>query len=134
MDNIFELATRQKARYRTGRGLVSTEDLWDLSLGDLDTIAKSLNKELKESSEESFVKKQTTADKKLTLLFDVVKAIIVVKLDEEEKRKSAAERRVKRNQLLELISQKENDALTKKSIGSLRAELDKLDIDEEPES
>lgn len=127
--DVFVAATRQKLRFPSNRGNVGVEDLWDLSLDELDTIAKGINKQAKDSTEESFVKKVTVADKKLTARLDVVVFIINTKLEEEEKRKTAAERRAKRNQLLELISQKENDAMSRKSIASLRAELDKVDED-----
>lgn len=128
--NIFELATKQKLRFSTNRGQVGTEDLWDLSLEDLDSIAKTVNKQLKESSEESFIHKQNMGDKKLTLRLSVVVSIIDTKLEEEEKRKTAAEKKVKRNQLLELILAKENDALGRKSIAALRAEYEKLEEEE----
>lgn len=127
--DVFVAATRQKLRFPSNRGNVGVEDLWDLSLDELDTIAKGINKQAKDSTEESFVKKVTVADKKLTARLDIVVFIINTKLEEEEKRKTAAERRTKRNQLLELISQKENDAMSRKSIASLRAELDKVDED-----
>jgi len=131
--NIFELATRQKLRFPSTRGQVGTEDLWDLSLEDLDTVAKGLSKQVKESSEESFIKKPSTGNKKVQLQLDVVVSIINTKLAEAEKAKTAAERKAKRNQLMELISKKQDDALSRKSITSLQAELDKLDDDEEGE-
>jgi len=129
--NIFELATRQKLRYPSTKGNVTTEDLWDLSLEALDTIARALNKQVKESSEESFIKKQGTADRKLSLQLEVVVSIIETKLEEQEKRKAAAERKVKRDRLIELIAKKEEDLLGRKSATALRAELDKLDEEEE---
>lgn len=129
--NIFEQASKQKLRFASSRGQITTEDLWDLSLEDLDTIAKTLNKQVKESSEESFIKKQTTADRKATLKLEVVVSIINTKLEEQEKRKSAAERKEKRDKIIELIANKEKDALSKKSVTVLRAELDKLDVEEE---
>jgi hypothetical protein len=125
--NIFEAATRQKLRFTTNRGQISVEDLWDLSLEELDNVAKSANKQVKESSEESFIQKQSTADKKLSLRLDVVVSIINTKLEEQEKRKAAADRKVKRDQIMELISQKETTALGNKSLAALRAELDKLE-------
>ena len=50
---MFEKATRLKLRFETVRGYVTTEDLWDIPLSAvngfcLDTIAKNLNKKLKE--------------------------------------------------------------------------------------
>jgi hypothetical protein len=133
--NIFEAATRQKLRFSSNRGgQVGVEDLWDLSLEELDTIAKAINKQVKESSEESFIYKQSTSDKKLKLRLDVVVSVINTKLEEDEKRKAASERKAKRNQILELMSQKENEALGKKSLAALKADLQKLEELEEIES
>lgn len=63
--NIFELATRQKLRFASAKGDLTTEQLWDLPLlissptrdvkVDLDTLARSINHELKAQAEESFV-------------------------------------------------------------------------------
>jgi hypothetical protein len=61
MDNLFLVASRSKFRFNTASGTITTEDLWDLPLSsgkaNLDDIAKALNKQLKDASEEqSFVK------------------------------------------------------------------------------
>lgn len=131
MENNFELATRQKLRFSTNRGMVTTEDLWDLGLAELDTIAKGINKILKESSEESFVNRRTVADKKLTLGLSVVVSIINTKLTEDEKRKAVAERKAKRDKLIMVIADKEDNVLQRKSLTALHAELDKLEEDDE---
>ncbi len=55
--NIFENASKTKVRFETSKGEVSVEELWDLSLTSLDSIAKVISKELKEASEESFISK-----------------------------------------------------------------------------
>ncbi len=133
MDNIFEQASRQKLRFSASRGTVSTEDLWDLALEELDTIARGLNKKVKDSSEESFIKKQAKADKRLSLSLEVVVSVINTKLAEEEKRKKSAERKIKQDKILAVLAEKQDSALQKKSIASLQAELDKLYADEEEE-
>jgi len=125
--NIFEQASRLKIRFATGRGTISTEDLWDLKLEDLDTIAKSLYKSVKEGGEESFIKKRTTVNEKLELGFELVKHVIDAKLEEADKKKLAKERAEKRAQLIELIGKKEITALEGKSIEELKAELAGLD-------
>ena len=43
---LFEIATRNKYRFPF-KGWISTEDLWDLSVQNLDGIFKTLNKEFK---------------------------------------------------------------------------------------
>ena len=40
MLNIFEKASKQKLRFVTSKGMISSEDLWDMSLQSLDIIAK----------------------------------------------------------------------------------------------
>lgn len=131
MKDIFEQATRGKLRFLTNRGRLTVEDLWDLPLDALDEIAIALSKVLDDTAQKSFIKKKITADKGLTLSLDIVKSIIDTKMAEEERRTIATEKKAKRNQLLELIERKETDALSRKSAASLRAELDKLDDDEE---
>ena len=62
-ERMFERASKLKLRFNTEKGMVTTEDLWDLPLlqrnaVDLDSLAKNLNKAVKESGEESFVLKK----------------------------------------------------------------------------
>jgi N-acetylmuramic acid 6-phosphate (MurNAc-6-P) etherase len=93
----------------------------------LDLLAKSLNKELKESSEESYIKAKTTANKLVELKFEIVKHIIVVKLEEAEAKKTAADKRAQKQKIMQLIDEKKDAALSAKSLEELQAELDKMD-------
>ncbi len=126
MDGIFEKASREQLRYKVSNGTITTEDLWDVSLEFLDKLAKSLNKEIKEAEEESFIKAKTTANKTLDLKFEVVKHIITIKLEEQEAKKARAEKAAKKAQLLELIGRKEVASLENKTIDELKAELEAL--------
>lgn len=134
MENIFELATRKKLRFATDKiGNLTIEDLWALKLEELDVAARMVNKSIRDTSgDESFIGKQSTGDRLLKLKLEILKSIIATKMAEEEKKTSAAARKAKREQILELIANKENDKLAGKSLTALRAELDKLE-DEETE-
>jgi hypothetical protein len=128
--SIFEKASKAKLRFLITKGVVTTEDLWDLKLEDLDKMAISLRKQVKESEEESFIK--TTNSKSIVaaeteLKFEIVKHIIDVKLAEKEARVLAAEKRAKRAKLIELIGKKELTNLESKSIEDLKKELAELD-------
>lgn len=125
--NNFEKATRLRLRFETSRGNLNVEDLWRLPLAELDKLAIALNKQLKESSEESFIKAKSKDNKLLELRFDIVKHIIETLLSEDEEKKKAADKRAKREQLLELISKKKNQELEGKSLEELEAELTKLE-------
>ena len=128
MSNIFETASKIKLRISTGRGLLSVEDLWDLSLESLDTIAISVNKELKANQEESFIGKKTKANDILELKLEILKHIITVKLAEKQAKAQRAERNAKLAQLRELAISKQNEALAGSSleeINNMIAELEK---------
>lgn len=124
---MFVKASRLKLRFSTSKGMISVEDLWDLPLTALDTIAKNLNKEVKESAEESFIKMKTSANTLATLRFEIVKHIIEVKLNEAEAAQKRAENKERKAQILALIAEKQNKELSEKSIADLMKELESLD-------
>ncbi len=126
MDNLFEMASRKQFRFSFNKGTMNIEDLWDLNLESLDRLAKSLNKELKEQEEESFIKTRTVANKTLEAKFELVKYIITVKLKEAEEKELKVQKAAKKQQLLDLIGRKEIQSLENKSIEELTAELQAL--------
>lgn len=104
---IFERASRKKLRFSTNKGLITAEDLWDLSLTSLDTIAKAVNKQLREESEESFITPSSSATKTdLTLRLDILKHVIGVKMTQAEARKKATERTEELKTLQSLLADK----------------------------
>ena len=122
---LFEKASRLKLRYETVRGLVATEDLWDMSLTStsgfsLDDLAKSLSRALKESEEESFVVKKTSAENVIELKFEIVKHVIKTKLEEIESAENAAANKAKKEKILGVIAEKEDDSLKGKSMTALK--------------
>ena len=124
---MYQKASRLKLRFTTSKGAVNTEDLWDLNLESLNTLAKSLSKQVKESEEEDFIKTKTASNTELDLKFQIVKDVIKIKLEEAEERKIRSEKRQKRAEILELIANKEKEALGSKSLEDLKKELNDLD-------
>lgn len=122
--NIFEQATRLQLRFRSKNGMLSTEDLWNLSLQALDDIAKSLRRELRDT-EESFIE-ESKKDKEAELRFSVAKHIIDTKLAERDERKKAKERAEQRQRLLNILERKQDAALEGKTIEEIQKELDAL--------
>lgn len=128
---MFELATRKKYRFDSKKGLISTEDLWDVPLTahdgfDLNNIAKKISKELKESSEEEFVKPATTGNQLLEAKLEIVKHIIAVKIEERDAREKAEEKRAQKQRLMELIERKKEADLEGKSLEELQKLMDEL--------
>jgi hypothetical protein len=129
--NIFEQACRLKLRFHTDqKGLISSEDLWDLPLTSqrgisLDGLAIGLHKAMRDVSDiPSFVDKPATTNSSFLnetqLKLDIVKHVIGVKIAERDAAASAAANREKKQQILELIARKENDALAGQSLEDLR--------------
>ena len=121
MANLFEIASRAKYRFPY-KGLISTEDLWDLSPAQLDTIYKTLNKNAKAQGEESLLN-EVIVDTALTNMVEIVKHIFNVKREEAEARKAAAANAEKRKRLLEIIAQKQDEALLNMSEADLQKML-----------
>ena len=124
--NLFEIALREKYRY-SFKGQITTEDLWDLSVENLDTIFKGLNEELDKSSRESLLAKKSKDDQVLQNKIEIIRYIVSCKLDEIEKRKKAAENKVRKQHILEIINKKQDESLQNKSLDELLAMLDELD-------
>lgn len=127
MENLFIEASRERLRFKMPVGIVSTDDLWDLRLEDLDKLYKSLNKQVKESEEESLLKTKTAANKTLELQLAIVKYIVKVRLEEDEAKKLRKEKAQKRAQIRELIEKKAVQNLEGKTIEELEKELALLD-------
>ena len=124
--NIFEYAIRNKVRFPF-KGMISVEDLWDLSLTNLDSIYKTLNKQVKQSEEESLLTTKTSVDTELEVQIAIVKYIVSIKLEEQEAREKAAEKKAQKQKIMSIIATKENEALHNSSIDDLKKMLDELE-------
>jgi trehalose/maltose hydrolase-like predicted phosphorylase len=124
--NLFEIAVRNKYRFPF-RGLVSVEDLWDLSVENLDVIFKELNSQRKRTQEESLLGTKTTQDKELEVKIDIVKYIVSIKLDEAELRSKSKERKAQQQKIMEIIASKQDQALENMSLEELQRMLNELE-------
>ena len=119
--NMFEQATRLKLRFKSNNGNISTEDLWDLPLSQLDDIAKGLRKELRDT-EDSFIEEKKS-NAQLELRFEVVKHVITTKLAERDAKAKAKEVAARRQVLLEALEGKQQEALKNMSVEDIQKEL-----------
>lgn len=126
-ENMFEVATRTKMRFQF-KGLISVEDLWDLSVEELDAIFKSLNVKLNQAKEESLLDTKTKKDQEIKLKVEIIKYIVSTKLAESEARLKLAEKKAKKQELLSLIKEKQEKNLRENtSVEDLQKMLDELD-------
>lgn len=124
--NIFEYAVRNKVRFPF-KGMISVEDLWDLSLTNLDSIYKTLNKEVKQSEEESLLTTKTSVDTELEVQIAIIKHIVSVKLEEQEAREKAAAKKAQKQKIMSIIATKEDEALQNTSVEDLKKMLEELE-------
>lgn len=128
---LFEKASKLKLRFASDKGLLSVEDLWDLPLtaatnASLDGVAKSINTRLKEYESESFVISTPNSNSVLQLKMDIVKYIIKVRLEELDMAKTAAVAKLKKQQIMAIIADKESEVLKGTSLDDLRKMIAEL--------
>ena len=123
--NMFEIATREKYRFPF-KGLCSVEDLWDLKLQDLDSIFKTLNAQKKQANEESLLATKSKEDKELETKIDIIKHIVVTKQQEALAKLQEKEIADKKQKLLKLKEQKQDEALGNMSIEEIDKMLESL--------
>lgn len=124
--NMFEVATRTKMRFPF-KGMISVEDLWDLSVQNLDKVFKALNSQRKEAQEESLLNVKSSEDEVLDTQIAIVKYIFDVKLDEQAARVKAAENKEKKQKIMTLMAKKDDEAMENMSKEELQKLLDELE-------
>jgi hypothetical protein len=122
---MFEKATRLKLRF-THKGLCTVEDLWDIPLESLDRIFKDLNIKLKAQKEESLLETRSKEDEILDLKISIVKHIVEVRLSEQKARTDLAAKSAKKQKLLGIIAEKQDNALRDMSVDELTKLVDDL--------
>ena len=123
MEKLFESATRNKIRFGY-RGMISTEDLWDLGVEELDGISKNLMAENKDSETESLLSEKR-ANPILETKIEIVKYIFGVKIEEAKAAEQRAENAAKKQKILAILARKQDAELENKSA----EELEKLIAD-----
>jgi hypothetical protein len=125
-ENMFESAVRSKLRFPF-KGLISVEDLYDLSVENLDAIFKALNAQVKLAKEESLLNKRSKQEEELALKVELVKHVVKTKLDEDAARRKLKEQKEKKQKIMEIMANKQDADLQNKSLDELSKMLDELD-------
>ena len=122
MSDIFKNATKMKYRF-TFNGNIGVEDLWDLSVENLDKVYKNLKRQQKDESEDSLLT-ESKEDKILAEKIEIVKEIVADKFEQKERAVNAAKKRAKNQRILEIMADKQDAELKEKSIEELQAMLE----------
>ena len=117
--NMFELATRYKFRFPF-KGMISVEDLWDLSVENLDTVFKCINAEMKKTKEESLLSTKSKDDEVLEMKIKIVKYIVEVKQKEKEEREKMILNKERNQKIMAIIAAKQDEELQNMSVEELQ--------------
>jgi hypothetical protein len=127
---MYKIASRKKLRIQTNRGMLSVEQLWDLSKEDIGELAKSIRKRINDQkgvtgdSELDFLKPSAQTEETIDeLTFRILKDIYQTKQAEEDKAHRRAAARENNRKILELIAKKQDQELENKSIEELEKML-----------
>lgn len=124
-EELFIKATREKMRFPY-KGQATVEDLWDLSMTELDRIYKTLNAQQKRAQEDSLLDTKSEEDEELTAQIGIVRYIFTVKQEEKKAAETARERKAQKQKIMEILANKQDEALHGKSIEELEKMLDEL--------
>lgn len=129
-NNLFEMASQFKFRY-PWKGMITTEDLWDLNQGQLDAVYQALSKELKVCQEGDSLLSAKPAnifdkEQELTAKIEVVKYIFNCKQQAAELHRMEVDRAAKKQHILEVLAAKQENALQNMSEEDLKKMLDEL--------
>lgn len=126
MTNIWLEALRKSFRFEY-KGLITTEDLFDLDMAELDNIYQKLSKELRDIDGDSLLDdKKTEAVEWLTLKMNVVKGVFDIKKAEAEALRQKIANLEEKQKIMRIISEKEDAELADLSIDELKEKLNKL--------
>lgn len=120
MADLFKIAAKRKYRFNY-KGLITVEDLYDLTIEELDKIYKNLKVQQRNNSEESLLQTISKEDKELNNKIEIIKVIVADKLAAKEKAQKAVEQRAQRQRILEIMEDKKDAALKEKTIEELQA-------------
>lgn len=124
--NLFEVAVREKYRFPY-KGMISTEDLWDLSVNALDSIFKTLNKERKNADEESLLDVKDNVNTTLENKIAIIKYVVNVKQTEAAEKLLEREKKQQKQKIMNLIAKKQDETLENMSQEELLKKLSELE-------
>ena len=122
---MFKKASQMKLRFDTAKGQLTVEDLFDLPLTSesnvsLDGIAIAVSRELQDSHDNSFVESKSKGSDILELRLEILKDVIAARIAENEARRDEEAKKTRNDRIMQIIADKQDDALANKTIDELK--------------
>ena len=126
---LFEMASQMKFRYPY-KGMITTEDLWDLKPDKLDLVYIALNHELKSIDGDSLISTKSAdeavRENELRNKIEIVKYIFKHKQQEAELHRMAVANAAEKQKILGVLADMEDNALRSMSKDELLKRLSEL--------
>ena len=120
---MYKAAARLKLRFPSPKGELTAEQLWSVSINDLNNMAVTLHAQYEQSGGKSFLVENTEKDKTAKLRFDIVLDVLQTKVEEQKASRNAAQNKAHNEKIMSLIEQKKNDKLSTMSVEDLEKML-----------
>ncbi len=124
-ENLFEEAVRLKVRFEY-KGSLGAEDLWDLSLDELDSVYRKLSASAKKTEDSLLTTRKNKEDRLTELKLALVKHVFEAKQEESNLLKARAEKKLAKSKLMDVLERKQNSVLELKSPEEIQAMIDAL--------
>lgn len=125
---MYKQAVMLKLRFETPKGLLTVEQLFDLSMTDLSATIKKVNalikKEQATDDELSFLEGVDTTETQNSLRFRILKDVYLTKKDARDAAALDFEKKQRNQRIAEIIAKKKDEALENKSIEELEKMLE----------
>lgn len=112
---MYKEALRLKLRFSTDVGTLTTEQLWGLTLSQLDKVAVELEENSTKNVRKSFISDVSEEDKIENLKFEIVLDILKTKLDVQRAQRDAIEAKAHNEKILNILSERKDRDLNKLS-------------------
>ena len=129
MEKVFEYAAKNKLRFPY-KGAIATEDLFDLTRNALDSIYKQLisTKKTEENEESLMVSAVKTKEQEdLEVKIAIVKYVFNVKTQEQLDKVAEQEKKQKKQRIMNLIAEKQDEQLKNTSMEDLQKMLAEME-------
>lgn len=119
--NIFEYAVRNRLRFKYN-GFIQTEDLWDLSVEELDAMFMNLQEQAESSEKKSLLSKKKK-NIRLEVSLEIIKFVVEEKLETAKKRLEATAKKAQKEKILAIMESKQDESYKNMSLEELEALL-----------
>ena len=124
---MYKKAAKLKLRFNSSKGLLTVEQLFDLTMPELSSLIKKVNTDLKKEArvddDLAFLEGKDETESLNSLKFDILKDVYLTKKQEREEAATDQEKKATRQKIAEIIAKKKDEALENLSIEGLERRL-----------